>query len=508
MRRLVMNPFLERHQDKISGVLTCFDRIVITGTLPEICHAEALARYLSQRDILLRDYPHWAEPFRDELRTHAEAVAAEAGLEIEFIRRHDAFRKEARIKAILAERGEHPGLVHVFSAMESCPSFRAWHDKASHRNTLKSTQSKCLHYYFYFIDELFGLCYVRVPTWAPFRLQVYFNGHYWLARHLEKAGIGYQMADNAFLSLDDVERAQAIVERFNLKALHRRLQRWARAYCPVMKHFRAGYHWSLMQVELATDVLFYRQAELQPLYDTLVRTAVHAVKADNVATFLGRKLTAAYSDELGNDFHTRIQGTRIRHTMGPTSLKLYDKAGLILRLECTTNNVSFFKHHRWVEQRDGDQVWKLAPLKKSIYSLSRLRKLMQAANERYLAFLAAIDNPDAGLKAIDKVAKPTADHGRSYRGFNLLLDEDYRLFLTIARGEWAISGFRAADLRAHLPTITPSRSSHLLKRLRLHGLIKKIGHRYKYYLTKLGRRVVATTLAIREFVVVPALYPA
>jgi hypothetical protein len=260
-----------------------------------------------------------------------------------------------------------------------------------------------------------------------------------------------------------------------------------------------------MQVELATDVLFYRQAELQPLYDALVRTAVHAVKADDVATFLGRKLTAAYTDELGNDFHTRIQGTRIRHTMGPTSLKLYDKAGLILRVECTTNDVSFFKHHRWVEQRDGYQVWKLAPLKKSIYSLNTLRKLMHAANERYLAFLAAIDNPDAGLKAIDKVAKPAADHGRSYRGFNLLLDEDYRLFLTIARGEWAISGFRAADLRAHLTDLTPSRSSHFLKRLRLHGLIKKVGHRYKYYLTKLGRRVIATTLAIREFVLVPSL---
>lgn len=500
-----MNPFVQRHEEKIAGTLTCWDRVIITGTLPEICHSEALAGYLSRQGIRLFDYPQWAEPLRDELRAHAERVATEAGLEIEFIRRHDAFRKASRIKAILAERGEHPGLVHVFSAMEACPSFRPWHDKSTHRTTLKPTHGKCLHYYFYFIDEVFGLCYVRVPTWAPFRLQVYFNGHYWLASHLDKAGIGYQMADNAFLSLDDVSGAQAIVERFNIKTLHRRLERWAQAYCPVVSHFPAGYHWSLMQVELATDVLFHRQAELHPLYDAVVRTAVHAVKADTVATFLGRKLTAAYSDELGNDFHTRIQGTRLRHTMGPTSLKLYDKAGLILRVECTTNDVTFFKHHRWVEHRDGDQSWKLAPLKKSIYSLPTLYKLMHAANNRYLTFLAAIDNPDAGLKAIDKVAKPAANHGRSYRGFNLLLNDDYELFLTIARGEWAISGFRAADLRAHLPELTPSRSSHLLKRLRLHGLIKKVGHRYKYYLTKLGQRIVATTLAIREFVIVPSL---
>jgi hypothetical protein len=151
-----------------------------------------------------------------------------------------------------------------------------------------------------------------------------------------------------------------------------------------------------------------------------------------VATFLGRKLTAAYSDELGNDFNTRIQGTRLRHTMGPTSLKLYDTASLILRAECTTNDVTFFKHPRWVEHRDGYQTWKLAPLKKSIYSLPTLYKLMHAANNRYLTFLAAIDNPNTGLKAIDKVAKPAANHGRSYRGFNLLLNDDYALFLTIS----------------------------------------------------------------------------
>jgi len=111
-----MSPFVERHQEQIAGVLTCWDRVIITGTLPEICHAEALARYLSQRDIRLFDYPRWAEPFRHRLRAHAEQVAEEAGLEIEFIGRHDSFRKEARIKEILAQRGEHPGLVHILTS--------------------------------------------------------------------------------------------------------------------------------------------------------------------------------------------------------------------------------------------------------------------------------------------------------------------------------------------------------------------------------------------------------
>jgi len=158
-----------------------------------------------------------------------------------------------------------------------------------------------------------------------------------------------------------------------------------------------------------------------------------------------------------------------------------------------------------VEQRNGQRVFKLAPLRKTIYTLRDLRKLMQAANDRYLAFMACIDNPDAGHKAIGKVACPAKVKGRSFRGFNLFLDLDYQLFLTLARGEWAISGFRAADLRARIPDLTPGRSSYLLKRLRTHGLIKKIGHTYKYYMTKLGRRVLVTSLILREWFVLPTL---
>ena len=129
-------------------------------------------------------------------------------------------------------------------------------------------------------------------------------------------------------------------------------------------------------MEFATDVVFQKQADFQPLYESIIRTAVQAIKADNVATFLGRKLTTTYQGEVGNDFSTRIQGTRIRHQMGPASIKLYDKTGIMARVECTTNDASFFKIHRWVEQRDGWSQWKLAPLRKNIYSLRDLRKLM------------------------------------------------------------------------------------------------------------------------------------
>jgi len=276
-------------------------------------------------------------------------------------------------------------------------------------------------------------------------------------------------------------------------------------FCPVLRHFRNGVHWSFMQVEYATDVVFRQQAKFQPLYEAIVRTAVHVIKAEHVAMFLGHKLSGAYEGEVGNDFSTRIQGTRIRHHMGPASLKLYDKVGLIARVECTANDVSFFRHHRYVEQRNGERVFKLAPLRKSIYSLNDLRQLMLGANARYFAFMACLDNPDAAQKALAKMAAPAKIKGRSFRGFDLFLDPDYRLLLTLSRGEWSISGFRASDLREHIANLSPGRASYLLKRLRTHGLIKKVGHAYKYFFTKLGRRVVVTALVIREYFVQPTL---
>ncbi len=260
-----------------------------------------------------------------------------------------------------------------------------------------------------------------------------------------------------------------------------------------------------MQVEYATDVVFQRQAEFQPLYEALTRTAIHAVKPDHVATFLGRKLTGRYQDELGNDFSTRIQGTRIKHHMGAAALKLYDKFGLIARIECTATDVSFFQHHRTVEHRDGTTEFKLAPVRKSIYSLPALRALLGAATRRYLDFLRAIEDPRPGLRAVEKIATPIREGERSYRGFNLFHGPDLDLFRTILRGEFTLSGFQARQLRGYLSAYSAAQLSRLLKRLRTHGLIKKIGKRYKYYLTTLGRTVATAALKLRELVVIPML---
>ena len=39
--------FIERHRDKIKGVISCFDRVVLTGTIPGFCYAEGMTQFLN-----------------------------------------------------------------------------------------------------------------------------------------------------------------------------------------------------------------------------------------------------------------------------------------------------------------------------------------------------------------------------------------------------------------------------------------------------------------------------
>lgn len=497
-----MDLFLHRHADKIAGVLSCWDRVVITGTIPGICYAQGMTGFLNAHGIRIFDYPKWAEPLRNEIRENAERLATEAGLEIEFIKKNN-FRKEQRVEQILLKRGTHPGLVHVFSAMEPCSSYTAWHDKKTHRTYLKAATAKCLHYYFYFVSPELGLSYLRVPTWAPFRLQFYFNGHNALATMLSNKGIGFKLLDNTFVQCDDWNAAQVLSDGLKPEKIHRILDRTAAQYCPVVKKFNPC-HWSLMQVEYATDIVFHRQADLMNLYGELSRTTIHSIKPDKVSTFLGRKLHGGYRDEIGNNFSTRIEGTCIKHHMGQVAIKMYDKHGLVLRVETTANNVSFFKHHRKVEHRDGTVSRKVASLKKSIYSLVDLRGLLFAANRRYLDFIAAVDDPTNALSDLDKLSRPIRKNDRNFRGFNLFSGPDLKLFQAIIDGGANVSGFRNRDLQQSL-SMNGRQVSAVLRRLREHGLVKKIGGTFKYYLTAFGRRATATGLKLREMAVIPLL---
>jgi hypothetical protein len=86
----------------------------------------------------------------------------------------------------------------VLGAIERCRCFQVAKNPQTGYLRLQWRQGQCEHCYVYFIDEEFGLCHLRILTWAPFRLQFCCNGHDWLERQMKPAGIRYKKADNCF----------------------------------------------------------------------------------------------------------------------------------------------------------------------------------------------------------------------------------------------------------------------------------------------------------------------
>lgn len=495
----------ERYKDSLLGVLSCYDRIVITGTLPGACYAKGMTSYLYAHQIKIFDYAKtFADPLRNLIRDNALMIAESHAIKIEFIG-NAHIRKEDLVAKVLAERGDHPGLVHILSAMESCSAYQPWHDKQTHKTFLRSTSGKCLHYYFYFIDPELGLCYLRVPTWCPFRLQFYCNGHSWLARKLTTEGLDYAMADNAFIRISDFGRAQKLADEFCPDELHRLLDSYAKTYCPVLDIFGQTYHWSLMQTEYSTDLVFRSEEKLKPLYEQLSRQAVIAVKAENVSSFLGKKITPQLAQEIGSRLSTRIEGTCIKHRMGSASIKIYDKFARVLRIETTINDVSFFKHHRKVEHHDGTTTRELAPLKKSIYSLIDLREILLGCNRRYLEFLSSLDDFSEGQRILQKLTEPVLEKEVTWRGFNFFSAMDQALLRAVLSPKFNIHGWRRADLKPYLPGLSDSALSRQIKRLRVFNLIKRVAGAYRYYLTKTGRAATAACVSAIAFTIAPTL---
>ena len=86
-------------------------------------------------------------------------------------------------------------------------------------------------------------------------------------------GIAYRKADNSFVHVSDFQRAQAIVDSFDVNSLHRRLDQLAARFVAVHGRWGQGLHWSIYQAEWATDVVFKSSRILPELYEELVRTA-------------------------------------------------------------------------------------------------------------------------------------------------------------------------------------------------------------------------------------------
>jgi hypothetical protein len=499
-----VDSFVQKHADKITGILSCFDRLILKGYLP-FSYAQGMEGFLYQRGVLIKDFPKLAKEQSARIKEQARQLAEQAGRP--FILLPRKIRMEDHARQLASQDGIREGLVCIFSVQETCSSFKVAYGVG--RPRLVKSRPRCVVLYFYYLDPEFGLLHIRLPTWFPFTIQVYVNGHEWLARQMHKHGIRFTQQDNAFLALDDFGKAQALADRLPRFKWLRFLDALAHRVNPLHQDLLKGcnYYWLIDQAEYATDVLFKNRDTLQPLYRRLLEHATLALSAEDILSFLGKKLHPALKAEVNTDCKKRLQGFRVKHRYDGNWLKMYDKFGLVLRIEMVINQPRCFKVCRW-GNRKGQRVRDWFPLTKSVTFLGRFAEVSHQATHRYLAALAVVEDPRVSAQVLDRACNPVPFQGRHRRALNPLSSQDQQLFFAVLRGEHLQRGFYARDIAGHLgmgkckdPHERRRRSGRvgrLLQLLRAHGLIAKIPHTRRYRVTSKGFAFMSAAVYLRH----------
>jgi hypothetical protein len=426
--------------------------------------------------------------------------------------------KEDFVRGLPAPEQPGPdGLIAVLSGVEPCRSYEVHRDCRTKHLELRPAVRKCLHQYFNLDHPVYGPMHVRVPTWVPFQVKIVFNGRDWLARQLDAAGIGYLKKDNTFIAVDDFERAQAsLTAQLQVNgpiALDELVRRFHPAHAQWMPaSFPVGSYWSVEQSEWATDVVFGSPAELQAPDPRLVHHGITTFSRRDVLRSLQPKVPAQggvhghFAGEVVSDLKARPEGVRIKHAYGRNSVKLYDKQGPVLRVETTIHDAAGLKVDRPAgDDSEGELKWR--ELRKGVADRHRRCEWSQAANERYLEALAAVESPVPLKELSGPLCHRRVKEGRRSRALNPLGDEDARLLEFVGRGDYLITGFRNRDVRRYLygerskdaavHRKQSGRVSRLLRLLRAHGLIQKISQTHRYQVTPRGREPIAAILAAR-----------
>ena len=507
-----MPEFTAKYADKIQGVLSGFDRLVLRGSLRKISYPFGMEGYLFANKVLLKEFGAHVNEISGRVKDGALRCMLEAGRPVQYLA-SSKDDKEALARSIARKDRITQGPICALTSVEPCWGYDIHRNRETKKLDLVQRPRKCLYVYQYWNDPLLGWLNARIQTWFPFSIQICMNGREWLGRQMDEAGMKYRRQDNCFPWIADWEQAQRLMDT-QLKANWPQLLndiggRLTPLHDEIFRRFPIDYYWSTYQSEWATDISFRKAEDLKRLYPLFVHHAMTTLRSPDILRFLGKKLTKSgdvnehVDAEVTSDLKRRQEGVRIKHRYNDNSEKLYDKSytevGSILRAEMTMQNPEDFLVYRRPEG-DPERPLEWLRMRKGIADLYHRAEVSEKVNVRYLNALSAVDDSSSLLDLIAPLERPVIRDGRRSRALHPFDDEDRRLLSAIAGGEFVIHGFRNKDLQALLyegeaDSLKESRRrsaavSRKLRLLRAHGLIQKVPKTYRYKVTEHGRQIL------------------
>ena len=214
-------------------------------------------------------------------------------------------------------------------------------------------------------------------------------------------------------------RRSALADRFAKLPWPKILERYARQVNPLLHAELKGlsHYWVIDQAEYATDVCFASKHALAGLFGRLLAFALLTFSPKKIFCYLGRKWHERFDGEVQTHYRSvREPGACIKHFMKRNWLKMYDKLGLLLRVETVINQPGEFKVLRECQHRDGTTSLGWFAMCKGVGNIHHYQSHALACNQRYLEALAAVDDPTPGYDDLKKLTERAASPGTELRG--------------------------------------------------------------------------------------------
>jgi hypothetical protein len=493
-----MERLLELLGPTVQFAYTCWDRIVLNGYLERLQRPENLIYFFHDVVGIACLEPAVLEQRTNAYKAWVRRVTDELGIPV--LQAPPApprgVRKEHFVLPFYRRLKGTEGIACVLTSMEQGRTFVSYTPRYSppsgdaNYRLIKACRKQFLHYYFYVLDPVMGPMSVRVATYFPFNVTLYFNGHSFVAQELERVGVRFRKADNAFLAVADVDALQTAADRLSAAVLQRRCTHWVRRLVPVFSRvereaLQPGYRYSMAQMELATDVVFKRSSPLMALFQRACELGVLVGGAERTTQLFGRRIDRRYQGKLQTVLDQREAGHPVLRWYYQTSFaKNYTRgddhhADRILRAETCSNDTRHFGVGRRLD------------------NLPLLRQKLAATNERTLALQAALLASSVDTGQLASLANPTLVGQRRVPGVKLHDDRVIRLLETLLHPaafatEWTTRELHARVLARHQLADNDYRLSQLrydLAKLRAKGLVQRLGRTRRYRLTPSGAKV-------------------
>ncbi len=467
---------------KIGLDIECVDRVYLNGFVKYLQMAGGLITFIREQMGYPIPSPKVMRPFTEAYRKAVEQYAKERGLDIVSFEKHADKDQIARNQ--LKKNPRQQGVVLIGKAQEKALGYKAQKKKKGKRVWFDYSRQRLFvrYYYFYILDEDFGLFFIKVCTYFPFDVKVCFNGHEWAKQQLRKEGIGFEALQNGFLSCEDPQRLQTICHQLNAEKVQALFDHWVEQIpWPLSQQNRAaGYRHqlSIWQMEVSRTQVFEDREQGWALFEALIRDNLDLGRPERVSLIFERRVTKATPSE----FHTRVlrEGIQpiIRIRYKHSALKQYLKDGRALRTEMVFNNTQDFGILRGLKH------------------FTTLFELGRHFNDRLLAQEQINQDSFLSLHEIHKLGQSTlTEDGQRASALRFGDPRVMALLEVLAAQAYIIKPISNRSLRDIVAqrlgiTYSSAQMSYDLRRLRIKGLIERIGNSYRYRLTALGLRVV------------------